>query len=64
MGTDHREAGLMTLVQAQAILGPIVCFYSRQQQCWTLHQKPATVKEIIAEAESWRDMRKRRARIA
>ena len=54
----------MTLEQAHAILGPIVCFYSRQQQGWTLHQKPATVLEIIAEAERWRDRRQEREGVA
>jgi hypothetical protein len=43
----------MTLSQAQHILGPIVCHYSRRRRTWTLHQRAATVLEIVAEAERW-----------
>ena len=43
----------MRLTQAQRILGPIVCHYDKDARHWTLHQRPCTVLDIIAEAERW-----------
>jgi hypothetical protein len=47
------SGGTVSLEQAKEILGPIVCHYSRKQRRWTLHQKPSSVLEIIAEARRW-----------
>ncbi len=47
----------MTIDQAKDILGPIVAHYRIDLQCWTLHQKPSTILEIIREAESWQARR-------
>jgi hypothetical protein len=47
----------MSLAHAKHILGPIVCHYSRRRRTWTLHQRAATVLEIVAEAERWQRVR-------